>query len=233
MESKIRKLLSESPDRVKFKNGSLEHDADDAYPFALHGGEFYFGRQGSAHYQMVQYDFKELTRKWEDFNKEMDAKLDVDGFEEEPREFLDFPGRVWCDHKIITFWKYPDISDFRKVVNGLNNSLPKRGLGTVDSSWFVEVYPNKEHLPDHHWDTPGVLVPIDDYKNDGLKVLKDIDKMHVMSPEKKKQALVKKGATPKAAVFKLPKDMTLAQYNHIIHSEAFDLVDFKTFYKED
>lgn len=230
---KVNKILSESPDRVRFKDHSLEHDDDDAYPFTLHDGKFYFSRQGSAHYNMV-YNPGELNDKWISLNKKYAKKLKDDDFEVEARDFLDYPGRVWCKHKIITFWKYPDISDFRKVVDGLNNSLPKRGLGHVDSSWFVEVYPDKKELDDMHWDMSGVLIPIDEYKADGLKVLKDIDKMHVMSPDKKKKALEKTGAKSKASSIQLPKNMTLAQYNSLIHQESFNyLPKFKDFYLDE
>lgn len=225
----VKRMLSESPDRVSFKNGVLEHDDSDAYPFALHDGEFYFGGQGRAHYQMV-YHMDELTDKWMKANKEQGKKLKMDhDFEIEPRDFLDYPGRAWAKRKIISFWKYPERSDFLKVIKGLNSSLPRRGYAAVDSSWFVEVYPDKTVK---HWDSPGVLVPIDEYKSDGLKkVLDDINQMHVMSPEKKKKELEKKGVTPKALNFKLPKDMTMAQYKSLIRQESYGyLPKFKDYY---
>lgn len=60
-------------------------------------------------------------------------------------------GRLWTYNKVISFWKYPSESTFKKIIS----KLKENGF-SINSSWRVEVYPRDKYET--------VVIPIDEYK---------------------------------------------------------------------
>ena len=131
------------------------------------------------------------------------------------RSWLDFPGRIWSDSKIITFWKYPSLFGFKKVLDGLK----KNGF-KVDETWQVEVHPKGGGL--------SLLIPIEKYSGEffdpNIKPIKsdNADEVHRLPPDKKSKELKDRGVTPGYLKLKLPKDMTFAQYHSLMKQESTD-----------
>lgn len=103
------------------------------------------------------------------FNKE----LLLDRFE------LKYPGRLWLDHKVITFWEYPPKEEMQKLLNDINDSYDE-----IDWSdgWRIEVrdvYVEK-------------LIPLEEYMGSESSSEEEMKAPHLLSPIEK-EMLKKQG----------------------------------------
>ena len=171
------KQLNESPDYVNASGVTLNWYASTSYAFGYLKGKFVISLKNSMHSEMG-VNFKGSVR----------------------RAFT-YPGRIWPEEKLISFWTYPKTrKHFDKVINDLNNALDiniwrERG-------WKVEVLKNKvtkkiedgvEDLKDGMvqgaWSLPwnpsrkgAVLVSVKNYVGSEDVAEKDINKEHIKSP---------------------------------------------------
>lgn len=211
MNDKIQKYLNESPDQILFKVGRIRWSDEQARPFGWFKNKLYVGDSGQDHYSMCVDD------NTPDLKKEFKEFLSKDKGNE--RDFLQYSGRVWVRTKIMSFWNYPDKDRFKKTIEAL-----KAEKVPVDDSWSVEVFDDMEAEVDS--DSTGKLIPISEYT--GKKI--DIKRVkHEVSPMKKTRD---KSIKPGYMKIKLPKNMTLAQYNALVKQEAEDFVpcSFSKFY---
>lgn len=199
MIERIKKLLSENPDNIYFKDGShVGYNDGDDIAFALHDGIFYISKKTrQSHKELVKNttDLKKLVKK--------DFKPDSTGYFSY-RGWLDYPGRFWYKSKIISFWKYPSVQDFKKVIQGIKEKTNYM----YGDDWRVQVHDEKGEE---------ILIPIADYQGDTFKDKRSSADDHVASPMQKKK---KQGTGMQKVV--LPKNMTLAQYHNIIKQEGVE-----------
>jgi hypothetical protein len=60
-----------------------------------------------------------------------------------------YEGRLWLNHKIITFWKYPPVDEFERIIKLIQNELKKKEGVDIDM------------LNDPEWKVEVILSPID------------------------------------------------------------------------
>ena len=115
--------LFENPDRIFTDDERiLLWYTIDAYAFGYFEGKFYVGENKIIHENMpVLKDGKLITIKRE--------------------EFL-YAGRIWINHKYITFWDYPDKDQMNKVLHDLEVKLHINIID--DPSWKIELANNEE-----------------------------------------------------------------------------------------
>ncbi|NPV12816.1 MAG: hypothetical protein HPY57_13605 [Ignavibacteria bacterium] len=126
-----------------------------------------------------------------------------------------FPGRLWINQKIISFWKYPTVEKLPQVLKDIQdtfNSLSKEerkytiidknnekkehyfdDIDFSDKEWLIEVLDEDLYDPNNiEWDTDTILIPLSDYVGS-----KERDKEELMIPHlanwSEKQALKAKG----------------------------------------
>jgi len=106
--------LFESPDTIKLnKNGEIEklrYFNDDAITFGYDiDGTMLVSAKGS---QMTHVDISPKDRKG-----------------------LKFPGRLWYEHKIISFWEYPSTySELKKIIKDIVDTYNKESIIQYDDS---------------------------------------------------------------------------------------------------
>jgi len=113
--------------------------------------------------------------------------------------FLKYSGRIWKKNKVISFWEYPSVSKFKKVIQDLEK-ITKLNIWN-DPKWQLDVEKSKAVM--------GTLIPLKSYIGSGeVKRTK-----HADSPLIKGKTKVSAGWGSK----KIPKDIkpgeTMAQYN--------------------
>jgi hypothetical protein len=112
-----------------------------------------------------------------------------------------FAGRVWADHKLISFWEYPDQESFFKIIKGIESKLkefyPDRRFNLLrDSKWKVEIISEEDAAYDYtggpvkknysvwdqHSDYKTRLIPVKDYISSEQRTELDLGKEHARSP---------------------------------------------------
>jgi hypothetical protein len=156
-EEELYPRLNESPDR--FINGT-RWDAGDAIAFGYYDETLYFGK-GLMHYQ-----------------------LDVPQEKDLGRDKLQYPGRIWTEEKVISFWTYPSIEDFEWIIIDLENNL---GINILDDPEFkieVVIDDNEkiEKGGNFKYDSNSKLIPIKDYVGSKNRSEEELKKAHELSP---------------------------------------------------
>lgn len=113
-----------------------------------------------------------------------------------------FPGRIWLDKKMISFWVYPDENLFKQIIERLESELD---IKIFNNDWHVEVIEREgsivkadfsEYRDDFYWDERGYgdeskIIPVEEYV--GSEDFSDLQKqMHLMN-WKEKQKLKERG----------------------------------------
>jgi hypothetical protein len=153
-------IFNESPD---FGDGFAHSDSDAvAFGYIKKNGEIATGR---VHYELFDYDKNnKITKYW--------------------RADLVYPGRIWTERKIISFWKYPETyQEMIKVVKDLENNL---NIKIINNGYRVEIPPSEDPdrlVNDSGW--RGKLIPLEDYAGGYKDAMSDVE--HVASPMLKKQ----------------------------------------------
>lgn len=143
----------------------------------------------------------------------------------ERRDF-EYPGRLWLNKKLISFYIYPQKEKFAKVLNDIKEKSKIENDEDIDweDGWRIEIYKDvidtEEYWDDfEEWsyfkDTGDFekieIIPISEYVGS-----KDVDMNnippHMMNYEEKKKWLKKRGYKPKH--IKTPKNMTQTEYRN-------------------
>ena len=101
------------------------YDSPDGYAFGLdrQQGKMKVSKAGESHASMDQEYETELG--WEDEYENL------------------YEGRLWLDHKVITFWKYPPVDEFEKIIKLIQEELKRKEGVDIDmwndTTWRVEV----------------------------------------------------------------------------------------------
>ena len=130
--------LFESPDNLWLNGQELDFSDSDAYAFGLYNGKMYISDDGEAHNQ-IQPEGSYVRRE----------------------NFL-FPGRIWLDSHVISFWRYPTKEELTDVLNSLelvfNEQFPYKHTLNFEDDWYIEnggIYELKDYLnPTNEYEFP-------------------------------------------------------------------------------
>ena len=194
--TKLKDLLNEVPDEIKFSNGkSLEYGDEDAIPFMMLASDLVI--LSHSEYPTTHADIRHVLQKLKSaFLEEVDIqpilkKYDIEFFPKNPEsaddvnERYSIDGRLWTESKVISFWE-----NDKKSVEALHHIIPflkhiaKKGW----SKYQLELH-----------DTESQFVPVTkalrgfvhvktatDIQKKKLEVLK---KYHKMAPGPQKDAI--------------------------------------------
>ena len=168
------KNIYEDPDFLSHESGEIKYSSSDAVAFGYErkGGPI---ATGDIHYKLFGYEKDEDgDYVYDEWSGRIHALR---------RKDLIYPGRIWTEHKIISFWKYPrTFKEFYDVIKDLEQAL---NISILNNGYRVEVPPSTddELLYDKHW--YGNLIPVEEYKG-GYKDF-NVDKEHMVSPLLKKK----------------------------------------------
>lgn len=163
--------------------------------------------------------------------------------------FHEFSGRAWLKKKIISFWEFPDKETFKKIIDGLEIKLKRKGWikkPMWNNGWKVEIIMVKGEVPvdvEYEWNWPNEqefdevthkeipnenvkLIPIEDYlKSENFP--DEIKQWHLMNSREKEEAR-KSGKDPLKYWKSLGKDVPLA-YKQAIYQEKMitKFIDFE------
>jgi hypothetical protein len=168
-------LIKESPDSVYLDDCVIVHQDKDARPFGV----------------ITNDDQTELKKLKIGYAGSMhnDSGLDNDR--------CIFPGRIWLNHKIISFWVYPNDILFHQIIDKLEQKLT---IKIWNEGWRIEVKKDNDEIKkreiddkendlyfgDDFEDYESELIPIEDYA--GSEDFDDIQKkMHLMNWEEKQR----------------------------------------------
>ena len=177
-------LIKESPDTLYFKDGSDPEswEDDDAIPFFVtvspgheEVNDIFIGGFGNFH-----------------------SSIGYNGYRREKA----YPGRLWLDRKVMSFWVYPNEGLFKDIIQNLEKELNTK---IFNNGWRIEVLelesgkllkqefdPNFE--PEDYFfaadDTPGgnyILIPVEKYIG-SEDVPEEIQIQHLMKWQEKEIA---------------------------------------------
>ena len=148
-------LITENPDTLKDENGGY-HDYHDkeSRPFFVQVNDnhrkvekIHFGKRGKTHAQIKNFS---ITDKC-------------------------YPGRVYLEIKIISFWVYPNDILFKSIINTIEDKL---GIKMFDNGWRIEVIKSENGFIKHQFKSKNdeyyfsrgiglgkdkMIIPIEDY----------------------------------------------------------------------
>lgn len=179
---KFKLFLTENPDKLIHGNVRAGWNQSDAYPFGYIGGKFLISKKpGIIHVDMIVDAIN---------NKDISVN-DIKGFKGEvSRDHMNFPGRLWKERKVMSFWEYPSKEELDKI----KSDMKENGF-TISNDWKIETSDGKK------------LISIKDYEDsDGENEVKRTD--HALSP-----MLKQKNTNIKPKKIDLPKGMTVAQHH--------------------
>ena len=155
---KSESVLNESPDYVvKFNKRFYD---DDSLAFGYYNGTMYVNPKLHGDHD----DLKDVHLIRNDFK---------------------YPGRLWLNDKIISFWKYPIREEFPLVIQDIENASDVK----FDGEWIVEVVDDSMGYKDSDF------VPFDEYYGSPDWSDEEINTEHITSPmlkTKKKPTYYKK-----------------------------------------
>lgn len=224
------KIIKESPDRVKDRYGVVytcySGGKFQDISFCFYNGKPLLGLNSRLYMtsRKPSDESKSIINKYSDlrflathdgifeFNKLIgNLNPDVPNIE---RPDQMYPGRLWTEDKIISFWKYPSKEDMSKLLKMINEELYKIYGFFVDFENFkIEVNYDGSSEP-RNWDKTD-LIPLKDYNGSQNASSEEMSKMHLMpSDEKKKQPQMQAALSDKYKnIGNKLGSMTQAEYN--------------------
>ena len=150
------RVIKEDPDLCYYNGEELRYVDDDAIPFMSEVGSdiVYIGYEGWTHFDLIQYLKRDNIEIGEDY-----------------RGNNYWTGRFWKDSKVISFWRIPDKSSLKVILDELSDFFD----GEIDfSDYNLEVGYNE-------------FINVYDYiKGEAVKKTNfDLGKVHMMKPEDK------------------------------------------------
>jgi len=155
-----------------------------------------------------------------------------------------YPGRIWIEDKVLSFWVYPTERDFTIMINTIEKTI---GEKIMNNGWRIEIREKKDgerriaepssnlYHNDNSESDREILIPVEQYSG-SEDVPEEIIKIHLLKGEAKQKALKKLGYKPKYSTMKLPKGMSHAQYNdkkskykYSENIKSFDLFEISSY----
>jgi len=211
------KSLNESPDIIKYDKFYLCFNDIQAIPF-------------SSYKVWKDYTYTELD------NPELIVYIGQNGkihgdFHTSKTETIAYRGRLWLRSKIISFWEYPNLKDFKKIVSQLEKKLK---IKIWDNNWKIEVVLIDDKIFTgkyiHFADEIIKIIPVEEYLKSENQP-DELRKLHLMSFAEK-DMLRKAGKDPLKYYKSLGKEKPLA-YKQAIYQEKVSYEDVKFKFKND
>jgi hypothetical protein len=145
-------------------NLKVRFDDNDALPFWIENGELILGQPGSEHPHKTKKD---------------------------PESYS---GRLWLDWKIISFWHYPNVTLFKRILNELSELLEERYNETFDiyndDRWEIEVIPDNNWISDKEYQSKLINPKL--YTGTGYhRTNAELNQEHIKSPLLKQKKYLK------------------------------------------
>jgi hypothetical protein len=168
--------LDENPDRLTINDPSRPD----------HGKEYkYNARQGKGHayafgYYNDEFLIDERAQHWMMGTNAQGEDLD--------RKDMKFPGRLWAEPKVISFWVYPTPNELRTIANDIKS---KTGIDIWNDQWVVEVIDDPTLQQSLKTGTGGEafreetktsFVPVTQYQGSKQRSAAELAKPHEKSP---------------------------------------------------
>jgi hypothetical protein len=165
------KLITESPDSIKYDGKTLQVEDNDAYPIYSELDStkkkiknVLIGHAGFYHGDLGQIEGEDID--------------------------LTFRGRIWTDSKIIAFFVYPSVKLFKQMMKKLGEQI---GQKIFNNGWKIEIITNTMELDDirknrdlEPEDIKYQLIPVEGYY--GAEDLpKEVQIMHLMNWQEKEK----------------------------------------------
>jgi len=130
------------------------------------------------------------------------------------RDQLDFTGRLWTEHKIISFWEYPEsYEELKKIITKIND----KSSVEINDGWLIDIVVDDKNEfvepKNKDWytcDYETKLIKISEYVGSEKRSAAQLAKNHLEVGK----GGAKKGWGSKYYDDKLPKGMSLAQYRN-------------------
>ena len=139
-ETIINEALNESPDRVidpKSTPKEIEHNKYNTIHYTEGKNTYAFG------YINEKLYVSKTKEVHSDIEVSDDELLMYGNFE---REYFEYPGRIWLDYKVISFWVYPSKERFAKFVSDLKKVT---GIDIINyPGWKIEILKKREYDED-------------------------------------------------------------------------------------
>jgi len=135
----FKNILKENPDKVFNNNGIIIADFmdNDTYVFGYISDKLYILSSPKNHFDLYQMY---ITK---------DSKKNI--YHNLGRKEFQYPGRLWINKKLISFWVYPTKIKLKKIVNDLENELKI----DIWNKFNIEVVVKNDNIinPDNiYWD---------------------------------------------------------------------------------
>lgn len=172
----------ESPDRIKLPSGlDYHYNNENARAFGYLEGEMKVGLYGDHHPGML-YD--EIWKPGLQFNKNDVA------------EYFKYPGRIYENVKVITFWQYPPSKrELKKVIQDIEKAAK---IPIWDHGWWLEIVKENDKILtnlEYDWSNEKYhteFITLEDYEG-SLNFSEEVRKRHQTSPLQKTKRPIPKG----------------------------------------
>lgn len=235
--------LFENPDFVYDKG--LEWQDPNTITFAFFNGDLLSKKGKSKHSEIFQeyaekhnIDVNQLRKEWLEDDKPNDAGR-ISNFE---RRITKYPGRLWLDQKVISFWEYPPT--YKVLHRIMKEVLSKYNIEFNPKEWLIEIISDakaeqgKEYYKTGSWDNDPrevYLQKVINYEGSGRRTDREISSQHTLSPIFK----TKKSFKTKDLEGRLPGETTAEarwRLRHIYQESnnlkgKFVNVDYKIFHQ--
>jgi hypothetical protein len=147
--------LNESPDWVSYFNNDddfkkLNWESKGAYAFGYYKNKMYVSPESKGHGSMGS----EEDRQHIMFD----------------RTLFEFPGRIWTIEKLMSFWKYPNKEQFKKLIEDLSEVTK---IDFSDPEWQIEILDKNGKSKN---------VPLSEYGGSKDVSREELIRQHVVSP---------------------------------------------------
>jgi hypothetical protein len=163
---KFTEYIKESPDQITLDSGEeLSFDNHGARPFGILNPEIIKP-------EFLEYKNKMIVGNYDSYHPliigELLAKkiLKTEEFDAwKILKYFKYPGRLWGDQKIISFWRYP--KNVEELKNTIKQIEDESNLKIWDNGWKIEIIDYDEDEIDngeYKKQFSGRLIPIEEYK---------------------------------------------------------------------
>jgi hypothetical protein len=161
MITKFNKYLKvyESPEYIRMGSSFVDIFEQNSYPFGIYEGKMYVSKDTTHNY--ILPDIKSYTKT--------------------KREILQFPGRIWLNQKVISFWKYPPKSEMKEVIIKLENAF-KEQLNKEVRIWEDEDFKIEIEKSDLAPLSAEKLIPLKQFVGSSERTPEELRQQHVLSP---------------------------------------------------
>lgn len=155
VREEVEKVLVESPDGVSTELGTLYPNTNGAYSFGYNEkGEIFISGESRIHND-IHHDYSESRKR------------DIPTI----RTYFEYPGRMWTNEKIISFWEYPNSQTKLWIILGdIEEEFSRRFRKSIDfnEGWKIEVVESDDYETQSiDWNEGTRLIPIEQYEGSG------------------------------------------------------------------